>query len=81
MNDLRVGKIKVRAAKTVDKDGKEGFFIAKEDWATLRTLIANSVKAPHQRTPRKKSLMPGMKQAFKEMRDDLLGIKPLPSYK
>jgi hypothetical protein len=27
---------------------------------------------------KKKSLMPGMRQAFKEMRADLLGIKKLP---
>jgi hypothetical protein len=30
---------------------------------------------------KKKSLMPGMRQALKEVRADLLGIKKLPSYK
>lgn len=38
-------------------------------------------KAGSRKKTRKKSLMPGMKEAIKEIRAHLFGIKSLPSYK
>jgi uncharacterized cupredoxin-like copper-binding protein len=75
MNELSVGNIKIKATKAKDKKGREGFFITKEDWSTVRSAIVT--KGAIGKT--KKSLMPGMREALNEMREDLLGIKPLPN--
>jgi hypothetical protein len=75
MNEVVVGNIKIKATKAKDKNGREGFFITKEDWGTVRSVIVT--KGAVIKT--KKSLMPGMREALNEMREDLLGIKSVPS--
>ncbi len=74
MNEVAIGNKKIKATKARDKNGREGYFITKEDWGTLRSEIVNKDAIVKTR----KSLMPGMREALKEMREDILGIKPVP---
>jgi len=62
----------IKATKMIDESGREGFFITKKDWHQLQQILSARIKP-------KKSLMPGMRQALKEVRADLLGKKSLPS--
>jgi hypothetical protein len=75
MNELAVGNIRIKPTRAKDNKGREGFFITKEEWGTLRSVIVSKRAA----TRNKKSIMPGMREALTEMRDDLLGIKPVPN--
>ncbi len=75
MNEVAVGDIKIRATKARDKNGREGYFISTEDWVTVKTVIVSK----GAKVTTKKSLLPGMKDAFNEIRADLLGTNSLPN--
>ncbi len=75
MNEVASGNIKIRAIKARDNHGRKGYFISNEDWATFKNIVASK----GAKVTTKKSLLPGMKDAFNEIRADLLGLKPLPN--
>ncbi len=78
MDEVAVGNINIKATRTRDKNGREGFFLTKKDWGTVRSVIAHQGKDISSKRKKKESLMPGIREAFKEIRADILGSKTLP---